>query len=136
MYSKVAEDLLIGTAVQESGLAYLVQLYDGPAKGVYQVEPATLYDIYESYLEYRTPLRDKVDQLRSSLPIEQDLISNLCYATAIARLVYYRSPEPLPDKNDVPGMAHMWKVAYNTFKGKGTEVEFIKHYNDYIINFE
>lgn len=44
MHSQAAENLLVGTAVQESGRGRLVQK-GGPALGIYQMEPATFNDI-------------------------------------------------------------------------------------------
>ena len=41
MYSPVAENLIMGTAAQESGFTYIKQLGGGPALGMFQVEPAT-----------------------------------------------------------------------------------------------
>ncbi|KKM02974.1 hypothetical protein LCGC14_1779030, partial [marine sediment metagenome] len=35
MWSASAEELLVGTAIQESGLRYLRQSNDGPARGLY-----------------------------------------------------------------------------------------------------
>ena len=41
LWSPAAEDLVLGTAAQESGLAYLRQIGGGPALGLWQIEPAT-----------------------------------------------------------------------------------------------
>ena len=46
--SRAAENLILGTALQESNLRYLRQLGDGPARGVYQMEPATHDDIWDN----------------------------------------------------------------------------------------
>jgi len=40
-WSQPAEDLVMGTAAQESRLTYLRQLGGGPALGLWQMEPAT-----------------------------------------------------------------------------------------------
>ncbi len=55
-HNRAAEDLVLGTALQESNLRYLRQLNDGPARGVYQMEPATHDDIWENYLAFRAEL--------------------------------------------------------------------------------
>ena len=41
LWSPSAEELVLGTAIVESGLTYLKQHGDGPALGLWQVEPAT-----------------------------------------------------------------------------------------------
>ena len=59
-HSRAAEDLVLGTALQESNLHYLRQLNEGPARGVYQMEPATYDDIWENYLAFRAELSTRV----------------------------------------------------------------------------
>ena len=53
------------------------------------------------------------------------LVWNLGYATAMARLVYRRRPEPLPAAEDIPGLAAYWKAHFNTAAGRGTAAKFI-----------
>ena len=130
LYSPVAEELLVGTALYESRLTYLKQL-GGPALGVYQIEPDTLTDVYENYLYFRENMLMVMDELQGHMEAEEAVVANLMYATAIARLVYYRSSMPLPDSDDLEGMAKMYKVVYNTHEGKGTEEGFIKIYKEY-----
>lgn len=132
LYSLAAEELLVGTAVQESRLHYLRQLNDGPAMGIFQMEPATHNDIWQNYLNYRPELAIKVaalstEKLRRDA---QDMAGNLFYACAMARVHYMRVPAPLPRADDVEGMAHYWKDHYNTHQGKGTVAEFVKHYHE------
>ncbi len=132
MWSPVAENLVVGTAFQESaGGYYLKQVGGGPALGIYQIEPATHQDLWTNYLDYssRKARAKLVIKLATSEPLEQQLVSNLSYATAIARLVYYRRPEPLPvDSTDVKALAEYWKRYYNTVHGKGTVEEFVRNF--------
>ncbi len=127
-YSEAAEELVLGTAIQESRLQYLKQLGGGPALGVFQMEPATHDDIWNNYLAYRQELADLVQMLAApnggNHPTANELIGNLWYAAAMCRVHYRRVPEPLPDAGDVPGMAAYWKEHYNTFEGAGTEEEY------------
>jgi len=63
-YSMAAENLLMGTCAQESRMGqFLVQLDNGPAKGVFQMEPDTHDDIYKNFLHYRGELRELVSDL-------------------------------------------------------------------------
>ncbi len=126
MYSTSAENLLVGTVAHESKMGTYLKQVGGPALGIYQIEPATLHDIYDNYLAFRPSLLEKVEALRGKdLSREDSLVSNLAYATAIARLVYRRAPEPLPGFNDVAGLASYWKKYYNTYLGKGKRQQFI-----------
>ncbi len=133
MWTPAAENLLLGTAAHESRLTYLKQHGSGPALGVYQIEPATHEDVWENYLKYKGDIAGRVRALASqNWPGEnnmhRELITNLAYATAIARLVYYRRPEPMPAANDIDGLARYWKQHYNTPLGAGRPAEFVAHY--------
>lgn len=134
LWSQAAENLVLGTAAQESHMGeYLVQLGNGPALGIYQIEPATHDDIYRSYLNYKPPLRSKVTSLLTKeLTKKHNLVFNLAYSTAICRVIYYRVPASLPDSGDVHGLAEYWKKYYNTVSGAGTVQEFIENYNKYV----
>lgn len=132
LWSPAAENLLVGTAIQESGLRYLRQLEDGPALGVYQIEPATHADLWENYLSYRSELSHRVNWFLADLPsAEEQLVTNLAYATMIARLVYYRRPEPLPDADDIDGLATYYKQHFNTPLGKATPAEWALKYREF-----
>lgn len=128
--SDVAVNLLVGTVFQESaGGEYLKQLGGGPALGIYQIEPNTHTDVWENYLDYRASLTSKVEKLLSPEDKEQQLISNLSYATAIARIIYYRKPQALPsDANDIQALGEYWKEHYNTAAGAGTVEEFVHNF--------
>jgi len=129
MHSDSAVNLLLGTAIQESNLHYLRQLDDGPALGFYQMEPSTHKDIWLNYLKYRQPIVDSLASItKSTAPMQ--LVTNLAYATAMARIHYRRVPQALPDADDIHGLAQYWKDYYNTELGKGTAEEFIQNYND------
>jgi len=119
MYSPAASELLLGTAIQESRLKYLVQLDNGPALGLFQMEPTTHDDIWENYLAYRADLRAKLDKHAA-----QAMVGNLYYATAMCRLHYYRVPVTLPVAGNLDGQAAYWKEHYNTVLGAGTENEY------------
>ena len=130
-YSMAAENLLMGTCAQESRMGtFLVQQGNGPAKGIFQMEPATASDLYDSYLFYRDSLNRLVHNLMAHNKIggaDQELVGNLYYAAAMCRVHYYRVKWPLPDDN-MEELAHYWKLHYNTPEGKGTVEEFVKNY--------
>jgi hypothetical protein len=112
-----AENLLLGTALTESGLVYLHQLGAGPALGLYQCEPATHDDVWVNYLAGHSALKSKVMAMMTPDPPLHQLISNLAYATAICRVHYLRAPAPLPAAGDAAGMARYHKRFYNTAAG-------------------
>jgi hypothetical protein len=136
-YSRNAEELLLLTAAQESGLGkYLHQLGDGPAIGIYQMEPATHDDIWQNFLEYKPTLGNTI--LRWEMPRAftdnnaKEMAGNLYYATAMARCFYLRFAEGLPHFKEVEAMAKYWKKYYNTPKGAGTVEEAKENYKKYV----
>ena len=134
VYSKAAENLLVGTAVQESRLEYLQQLGGGPARGLYQMEPATHDDIWANYLVYQSGLRGRIETFVLPHHDRHDqLVWNLAYATAMCRAHYRRATEGLPDEDDVDGLARYWKRYYNTEQGAGSVAEFKDKYVRYVI---
>lgn len=133
LWSMAAENLLIGTALVESRLTYLRQFDAGPARGLYQIEPATDDDIWQRYLKYRKTLKARIRALLAPTPSRIDqLTTNLAYATAIARLVYYRHPEPLPLPDDVEALGRYYKKYFNTALGKGSAEEFVRNYKRHV----
>jgi len=137
LWSPAAEDMVLGTAAQESGLGTYLHQVGGPALGIYQMEPATHNDIWNNYLEYKPILRKQVeDMLGTSVhDIDSDdnsLIGNLYYATAMCRIHYLRVLEAMPVHKDIKGYAAYWKKYYNTPLGAGTEQEFIDNYKRYV----
>jgi len=135
MHSESACILLLCTAAQESGLGHYLKQIKGPALGPYQTEPATHRDIYINFLSYRPVLFQKIGEFsrfRDFRKRDLELVTNLEYSTAIARLVYYRVSAPLPKKDDIRLMAYYWKKYYNTYQGHGTMTQFIRSYEGLI----
>lgn len=133
LWSAPAEELLIGTAAHESQLGrYLHQLNDGPAVGIYQMEPATENDIWQNFLNFRQPLAEKVRTLLGGYPSERavQMAGNLYYATAMARIKYLRAPGAIPA--DLEGQALYWKEHYNTAQGAGTAGQYLDDYRRYV----
>ena len=125
MDSRSAVSLLMGTAAHESRLGHFLKQVRGPARGIFQMEPATHDDIWRNYLDRRPPLMVRVEQFLAPAPSRtQQLSTNLVYATAMARIHYWRVPEPLPAWDDIDALARYYKKYWNTYAGKATEKDF------------
>lgn len=129
-----ADSLMLGTAMQESELRYLVQK-SGPAQGLWQMEPATHKDCWDNYLGFRLLLAHKVrcyslTAMPGSEPLDIELIDNLRYACAMARIRYKRVSEPLPSHQDARALASYWKHWYNTPLGKGNVAGALPRFQD------
>ena len=126
LWSPSAEELVLGTAIVESGLTYIRQWGDGPALGLWQVEPSTQNDLYTNFLNYRPELGSQLMELRApNLSMDENLATNLTYGAAVCRLWYYRKPDALPEAGDIEGQAAFWKKHYNTPLGKGTVTKYV-----------
>lgn len=103
--------LLLGTATIESNCGqYLVQK-NGPALGIYQIEPATY-----NWIKKRLSLKN------SKIYDNDKLITDLVFSTIICRMIYwYKTPFPLP--TTPIEIADYYKRYYNTIKGK-TKIEY------------
>jgi hypothetical protein len=134
LYAKNRENLLFGTAAHESKMGmYLKQIGGGPALGLYQMEPVTHRDCWNTFLVYRPLLSEKINKISGIEGIAPDalLVTNFMYATAMATVKYLRIIEKIPDADDLNGLAKYWKKYYNTVLGKGTPEQFIKDYLTY-----
>ena len=142
LWSQPAERLVLGTACQESQCGrYLHQLGDGPALGIYQIEPATHDDIWKNYLDYLLPANGLPALMRSwaikrrvmggePYPDAEEMIGNLYYATAMCRIQYYRVPSALPTY--LAAQAAYWKKNFNTELGAGTVEEYMNNWNRFV----
>jgi hypothetical protein len=128
------EQLLLGTAIQESLLIHRQQLGGGPALGLFQMETATHDDCWNNYLKFRTRLANRVKQ---TLDPGQEARATLMkvndrYAAAMCRVRYMRVAAALPAGNDIEAMANYWKEHYNTPLGAGTPEEFLSKWPQYV----
>jgi hypothetical protein len=131
LYSLAAEELLLGTACQESHCGqYLQQLGNGPALGIFQMEPATHDDLHANFIAHRPQLRIKVNNLSLRIGIAE-MVWNLAYAAAMCRVHYLRVSEPLPSAGNLNAQAHYWKSHWNTPLGAGTVQEYVANWNRY-----
>ena len=136
-YSEEAEDLLFMTAAHESRLGSYLKQINGPALGVYQMEPDTHEDIWVNFLEYRDELAWAVDfyDIKGD---EEPLVFDLRYATAMARVHYFRVKEALPKKDKfstyasyLKALSEYAKKYYNTELGKATADDYYKAFLTY-----
>lgn len=140
-FSNEAVDLLMMTCAHESLMGTSIhQLDGGVAQGVYQMEPRTEEDIYLNYLKYRVELELKLLRLTPDEVVCPNLY-NPIYSTAMARVHYYRVPEPLPRRVEYvspngedlvdeyrKALASYAKKYYNTELGAATAEDYYRDY--------
>lgn len=127
-YSKDAAMLLLATAAIESDCGYYIKQIDGPALGVWQMEPVTHNDIWNNCdaLTSKTLQRSVVFSLAAMGKCGDESLSCApMYACAMARLKYSMDRASLPDYNDVDSVYNYYKRVYNTHLGVSTKAKFI-----------
>jgi len=124
LYSPQASRLILLTGWVESKYEYVAQV-KGPARSFWQVEPVTMFDHYQNYINFRPDLGELIREIEQK-PNEKSLAWNMGFAVVMARLVYRRNKMALPMVNDLAGQAHIWKKVYNSHLGSGTEEKFIE----------
>ncbi|MFN3075667.1 MAG: hypothetical protein ABT940_02075 [Alphaproteobacteria bacterium] len=129
-----AEQLLLGTAMQESLLQYVEQMGGGPARGYFQMEPDTHKDIWVNFLAYKPDIAKTVRGIAgvaSGTPSSDLLKTNPQYAAAMTRVHYYRVKGSIPAAGNTAAMAAYWKEHYNTAGGAGSVDEFITKWDTF-----
>ena len=118
--SPAAINLVAGTALVESGGAYLHQLDGGPALGLFELEPETLNDVYYRWLALpeQSAVQRAVRGLIPATPNVAELaVCDLRFGAIMCRLRYRMSPLTLPAADDAGGLAAYHKAVYNTKSG-------------------
>ena len=120
--SEAAIRLLSMVAAHESGGFKYVKQIRGPAVSLFQIDPDTLKDLVSH-----------VETKKYTLPkcTPSDLIFNVSLSVGYARVFFLRFKDPVPDKNDIMGMARYAKRYWNTFKGKATVEDYYNAYRRY-----
>jgi len=139
-------NLLLGTFAQESTLgSFDKQIGGGPALGIGQIEPRTNQLVLNWLIENNMGLYHKVMDIRGETTYNRTGITadinrvalqlNDKYNCAIARCLYLSISVPLPDENNIDGMARYWKQYYNSPQGAGTVAEWVHNYNSLVLPF-
>ena len=141
LYSEEVVLLLLMIAAHESLFGkYREQEGGGPALGIFQIEKETLRDLYENYLKYRQEYRAAVDSFIPPYWHREDCLRDVDdYAVAVARMLLWRKPEPIPKESDFANhpeprtafllaLADYAKKHWNTHEGAATPEKYLRDY--------
>lgn len=136
VYSKAAENLLLATAAQESGLGSHLKPAGQRALGIYQIHSLSHRHIWDDYLAQRSDMASLVRGLASQHDFlshpHAELATNLSYATAIAWFMYARHSDfSLPKTGNIEALATAWKRYYHP-KSKISIEDFSKNFERYV----
>ena len=127
-YSKESAFLLLCTAAIESNCGQYIKQINGPALGIWQMEPETHADIWincDALHEGEVSLKVMDWSIKGASNTDGDLFLSPSYACAMARLKYSMDPHPLPKltgvvKTDLKSFYDYYKRVYNTELGAST----------------
>jgi hypothetical protein len=129
-----AVELLMLTAAQESHLGRYLRQVRGPALGIFQMEPATMEDLFNNYIVFNDAIHD-IHQYYTQGMHEGNFVQrakgDLVFQIIMARINYYRKPGALPEPSDEYAMARYYKRHWNTVLGAATVEEAVKNYRRY-----
>jgi hypothetical protein len=133
LYSDEACNLVLGTCAQESQMGRYIRQVNGPALGIYQMEPRTHDDIWQRYLPSQARVTSDLMIICkfAAKPTSYQLVHNLFYATAMCRIFYLRIPDTIP--KTLEGQAEYYKRWYNTPLGAATTDQYIANYKRYVL---
>ena len=129
-------NLLVGTALIESGGVHRRQLGGGPARGLWQMEPDTAMWLVTEYLQYNLGRAAHITQILSAgIPVFHrelfgavdrdrlmfDIEHNDLLACVLARLKYLTIAEDIPDT--LQSQSAYWKRYYNCAGDRGQQAE-------------
>ncbi len=143
-YSKDSAFLLLCTAAIESNCGEYIKQINGPALGIWQMEPDTEHDTWKNCDALN---RGDTPKLIENLVIDsgsvhgskiihsKDLITSPMYACAMARLKYSMDPHPLPKLTgnkdiDSRRFYDYYKRVYNTELGASTYAKWVDALQD------
>ena len=125
-WSAAAENLLLGTALQESG--HSPRLRAGRRLGIYRITPVAHRAIWDRYLVQHPELASRVRGLAGQHAFLRDphgeLATNLKYATAIAWMRYRQRRVQLPAADDILALGRCWQRLFNR-RGPGKAADFV-----------
>ncbi|MGE7957190.1 hypothetical protein ACQKQA_11450 [Pseudomonas sp. NPDC089530] len=113
-HSRTAESLLLGIAASQSALGSA--LHDRRGHGLYRIAEPRHQALWDHYLALDPDRASLVRGLASQHAFlsgpHLELTVNLRYATAIAWLLVEEQNTPLPQANDLIGMARIWRQIF------------------------
>lgn len=132
LWSQKAENLIVGTGLVESEFSYLRQI-EGPAISFWQLEPPTItWLVARLSVDKDLFLRVKNTLHYADLSVDPFIVThNVAYACILARLKYWFDPTPLPDEDNILGMAKYWNRHYCTNIDDKKVQRFVDLYDKY-----
>ncbi len=144
-YSEATENLIVGTAAQESELGFHLNI--GPTEanhnqdmgyGIYRITAKEHQQVWDCYLVNHPQLASDIRGLASQHEFLKnphlELATNLSYATAIAWAIYQSNGATALADEDLPSMAQTWfSCFHHSAENNGSPENFTENYRRLVI---
>lgn len=137
-YSETAENLLAGTAAQESLSDQQCYCDQAEGLGIYQITAEKHVETWDKYLIQFPDLASRVRGFASQQQFlkhpHSELIGNLSYATVIAWMIYRANGVDTSKMAEVNNLAQLWATHFNNGTGCSRNIDdFIATYRATIL---
>lgn len=133
-WSVPAEQLLLGTAAQETGLGYHVGS-QASGCGIYRIDASTHEQVWDQYLAFRPDFASAIRGLASQKEFlnhpHAELSTNLAYATAVAWAIYCWRGAQLGSSTDLLHLGELWKSCFDS-RSTSCPDEFAENYQRHV----
>lgn len=116
-----AVEMIIETAIAETGLGRIEDKTDGAGMGITQFDKIPFADVRDRSIKLRPAILKELGVDIAKVNWD-DLRYNIFLSLLFARLLYWLKGDPIPAT--IEERAKYWKLHYNTKDGKGT----VEHY--------
>lgn len=118
-----AKEMIIETAVAETGLGAIEDKTIGAGMGITQFDDKPFQDIRDRNQKLRPKILKELG-IDINLVEWDDLRYNQFLALLFTRLLYWLKGDPIPAT--IEERAKYWKLHYNTVQGKGTPEHYLE----------
>ena len=118
-----AKEMIIETAIAETGLGQIEDKTVGAGMGLTQFDDKPFQDIRDRSIKLRPKILKEL-HIDISLVEWDDLRYNQFLALLFTRLHYWLKGDPIPAR--IEERAKYWKLHYNTVQGKGTSEHYLE----------
>jgi hypothetical protein len=137
-YSEVAENLLLGTAAQESLLGLHCYCAQTRGLGLYRITAEKHRELWDKYLVQFPDLASHQRGLASQQQFLKDphgeLISNLIYTTGMAWMIYRRAAIDTSKPLDLLALAQLWANHFDNGTGTSRNADdFMQTYRSLVM---
>jgi len=134
LWTPAVETQLLMIAAHESKLGRWLRQTNGPALGIWQMEPATHDDCLANVVPRRAEFQRALRVYAFDHGLVADtMIHNHAYACLMARLQVWRVREILPAAEDIEGHARYAKNHWNTPAGRATVRNYADAYREMVL---